>query len=37
MELWIWDFENNTWAFPMPGYDYVKGACEALQSDPLPQ
>ena len=37
MELWVWDFENDTWAIPMPGYDYVKGACEALSSDPLPQ
>jgi hypothetical protein len=36
MELWVWDFENETWALPMPGFDYIKGACEAIRSDPLP-
>jgi hypothetical protein len=37
MPLWIWDFDQNTWAFPMPGFDYVKPACDPLQSDPLPE
>ena len=37
MPLWVWDFENDTWALPMPGYDYVKGACEALESDAFPR
>lgn len=36
MELWLWDFENDTWSLPMVGYDYIEGACEAIQSDPLP-
>lgn len=30
-----WDFQNNTYTFPMPGYEYVQGACAALKSDPL--
>lgn len=30
-----WDFQNNTYTFPMPGYQYVQGACAPLQSDPL--
>lgn len=30
-----WDFENNTYRFTMPGYDYVRGACASLKSDPL--
>jgi hypothetical protein len=34
---WEWDFKNNTYRTPPPGYEYVKGACEALKSDPLPQ
>lgn len=37
MELWVWDFENDTWSFPIAGYDYVKGACETLESDPFPK
>lgn len=36
MELWAWDFRNNTYPFPMPGYEYVKPACAPLKSDPLP-
>jgi hypothetical protein len=36
MPLWGWDFRNNTYRFPMPGYEYVQGACAALKSDPLP-
>lgn len=30
-----WDFENNTYRFPMPGYEYVQGACAPLKSDAL--
>jgi hypothetical protein len=37
MPLWAWDFQNNTYTFPMPGYEYVRGACAPLGSDPLPQ
>jgi len=36
MPLWGWDFRNDTYRFPMPGYEYVEGACAALKSDPLP-
>jgi hypothetical protein len=36
MPLWAWDFQNNTYPFPMPGYEYVQGACAPLKSDPLP-
>lgn len=28
-----WDFNNGTFIFPMPGYEYVKGACEPIGSD----
>jgi hypothetical protein len=28
-----WNFKKATFSAPMPGYDYVKGACAALQSD----
>lgn len=28
-----WDFQNNTYTFPMPGYEYVQGACAPLKSD----
>lgn len=34
--LWAWDFQNNTYPFPMPGYEYVQGACAPPQSDPGP-
>lgn len=34
--LWAWDFQRNTYPFPMPGYEYVQGACASLTSDPLP-
>lgn len=30
-----WDFQNNTYTFPMPGYQYVQGACAPLKSDPM--
>jgi hypothetical protein len=36
MPLWAWDFRNKTYPFPMPGYEYVQGACAELKSDPLP-
>lgn len=36
MPLWVWDFENNTWRIPVPGYEFVQGACVPLTSDPLP-
>lgn len=34
--LELWDFQNNTYRLPMPGYEYVQGACAPLKSDPLP-
>ena len=37
MPLWVWDFENDTWQVPVPGYDYVKGACDTLHSDSFPE
>jgi hypothetical protein len=36
MTIEAWDFENNTYTFPMPGYEYVQGACAPLTSDPDP-
>lgn len=36
MDAKLWDFKNNTYAFPMPGYEYVQGACAPLKSDPPP-
>lgn len=36
MPLWAWDFQNNTYSFPMPGYEYVEGTCAPVKSDPLP-
>lgn len=33
--LEAWDFQNNTYPFPMPGYEYVQGACSTLKSDPV--
>ena len=35
--LWVWDFENDTWQVPVPGYDFVKGACDSLHSDAFPE
>lgn len=32
--LSAWDFENNTYPIPVPGYEYVQGACAQLTSDP---
>ena len=37
MPLWVWDFENDTWQVPVPGFDYVKGACDTLHSDLFPE
>lgn len=31
-----WDFINNTYTFPMPGYEFVRGACDPLRSDLFP-
>jgi len=31
-----WDFINNTYVIPIPGLEYVQGACAPLKSDPLP-
>jgi hypothetical protein len=28
-----WDFHKNTFRVPMPGYQFVKGACAELESD----
>lgn len=35
--LWAWDFKNNTFSVPVPGMEYVKGACAELKSDPIPE
>jgi hypothetical protein len=29
-----WDFQTNTYRIPVPGLDYVEGACAPLTSDP---
>mgnify|MGYP000890494309 FL=1 len=34
--LSAWDFQNNTYTLDMPGYEYVRGACEPVGSDPRP-
>lgn len=34
--LWTWDFAKNTYRIPIPGLEYVQGACASLKSDPLP-
>lgn len=34
--LSAWDFQNNTYRIPLPGLDYVQGACAPLKSDPFP-
>src|SRR5208283_1771289 len=31
----LWDFENRKFTLPMPGYEYVQGACEHIHSDPV--
>ena len=36
MPLWAWDFENNTWQIPVPGYEYIEGACAPIHSDVPP-
>ncbi len=33
--LEAWDFQNHTYLISMPGYEYVRGACAPLQSDPF--
>ena len=33
--LWTWDFQNNTYRIPLPGLEYVEGACAPLKSDSL--
>ena len=35
MPAWTWDFQNNTYTIPMPGYEYVQAACAPFKSDPL--
>jgi hypothetical protein len=32
--LVTWDFQNNTYLIPIPGMQYVHGACAPLKSDP---
>lgn len=34
--LWSWDIQKNTYRVPIPGLEYVDGACAPLKSDPLP-
>jgi hypothetical protein len=34
--LSAWDFQNNTYRIPLPGLEYVQGACTPLKSDPFP-
>jgi hypothetical protein len=34
VDLQYWDFELNRFSVPAPGYDYVQGACDPLNSDP---
>lgn len=36
MALEYWDFEKNTYSVPVPGYEYVYGACAPLKSDAWP-
>jgi hypothetical protein len=31
-----WDFQNNTYRDPLPGDEYVRGACDSVRSDPPP-
>jgi hypothetical protein len=31
--LSAWDFQHDTYPFPMPGYEWVQGACAPLGSD----
>ena len=31
-----WDFQNNVYRIPIPGMQFVQGACAPLKSDPLP-
>jgi hypothetical protein len=34
--LSAWDFQKNTYRIPLPGLEYVQGACTPLKSDPFP-
>ena len=36
MSMSGWDFVRNTYTFTMPGYEYVRGACAPVGSDPPP-
>ena len=31
---WTWDFQNNAYRIPVPGMQYVQGACAPFKSDP---
>ncbi|HJV34617.1 hypothetical protein [Geomonas sp.] len=33
--LWTWDFQTNSYRIPLPGMEYVQGACAPLKSDPV--
>ena len=33
MPLDVWDFENETFTAPVPGFDHVRAACAPLRSD----
>lgn len=33
--LWTWDFQANTYRIPIPGLEYVQGACAPVESDPF--
>lgn len=33
MSLDVWDFENETFTSPVPGFDHVRAACAPLRSD----
>jgi len=35
MPVEAWNFRKNTYRIPIPGYEYVQGACAPLNSDPL--
>ena len=36
VQLQYWDFDKNAFSVPVPGYEYVHGACAVLRSDPWP-
>ncbi|HET9651119.1 MAG TPA: hypothetical protein VFP36_02960 [Usitatibacter sp.] len=35
--LEAWDFQANSYRWPLPGLEYVRGACAAVKSDPPPK